>query len=186
MSKDEFGPHPSEVGNGRPKTSTGVKCLIGCGIGCGAFLVIAVIGCFVGYRWLMNYVDEKAAPFEARGFKRVTAWQLTITDDITEPTLFVGQMVQIKGDADAEVAIIAQMAEIHGTISGKLHFHGQILDIKPGAQLEQGLDVHAQIVNIQGKVAGEITGTYQQLPVMPPDPTLDQPPPDDPVPDEDP
>jgi len=180
MSKDEFGPHPSEVDAGRRKTSTGVKFLIGCGIGCGVLVMIAVIGGLLGYRWLMNYVDEKAAPFEARGFKRLTAQQLTITDNITEPTLFVGQMVQIMGDADTEVAIIAQMAEIHGKISGKLYFHGQMLDIKPGAQLEQGLDVYAQVVNIQGKVAGEITGTHPPLPAMPPDPTLDQPLPDDP------
>lgn len=163
MGKDEFGPHPSEVEAGRRKTSTGTKVLITCGIGCAVLVVIVVIAGLVGFGFVKKHLEKWTAEFEDRGFKKVTAQELTITNDVTEPTLFVGQMVKITGNADTDVAIIAQMAEIHGTISGKLYFRGQMLVIKRAAELQQGLDVKAQIVTIEGKVSGEITGKYQQL-----------------------
>jgi len=55
------------------------------------------------------------------------------------------------------------MAEIHGTVSGKVYFVGQMLTIQPQAVLCDGLDVKAQMIQKYGKVQGEITGTYQQI-----------------------
>jgi len=86
-----------------------------------------------------------------------------VTDEVTEPTVYLGQMVKIVGDCSDDIAIIAQMAQIHGEVAGTLYFRGQILTIEPGAHLQGDLDLKCQVATIYGKVDGQITGQYGKL-----------------------
>ncbi len=88
---------------------------------------------------------------------------IQVTEDVVEPTVYVGQLVKIVADCDSDIAIIAQVGQVHGRVVGTVYFRGQTLVIEPEAEVQGDLDVKAQIVQVYGKVAGEITGNYQQL-----------------------
>jgi len=70
--------------------------------------------------------------------------------------------------ADAEVAIVAQMAELHGDFSQKVYFRGQVLDISRDATLVKGLDAQVSdkvipIIQVYGKIEGPLTGKHQLM-----------------------
>ncbi len=150
-------------GNGEKKMSTGAKVALGCGCGCLVLVGLLVGGGAVGYHYAMAWVDEQVQPFEQRGFERVTGQQLLITSAPSKPTVYVGQIIKITCDCDVEIAIVGQMAEIHGKMSKKVYFRGQMLVIQPQAKLLQGLDYKAQVVQKFGKIKGEITGEGQLI-----------------------
>ena len=144
--------------------STAAKWGIGCGIGCLTLIVLIGIGGFFGWRFAKGKLDEMTEELKPLGFEKVVTKQaIEIKDEITEPTIYRGQMVKILGNCTVDLAIIAQMAEIHGKVDGKVYFRGQILTVQPKAELLGGLDVMAQAVQQYGKVTGEITGKYQAL-----------------------
>ncbi|MHC4446724.1 MAG: bactofilin family protein, partial [Planctomycetota bacterium] len=81
-----------------------------------------------------------------------------------EPTVYTCQVFTLKADADADIAIMAQTAQIHGTVSGDLDFFGQLLMIRRGAVIKGDLNVKgAQVIDLLGRVEGEITGSYQTI-----------------------
>jgi hypothetical protein len=142
--------------------STGAKWGTGCGIGCLTVIIIIAVLAFIGYRVANGKLEEVALEMEELGFENVVKQQMIeVKDEITEPTLYVGQMVKIIGDCSTNLAIVAQMAEIHGKVDGKVYFRGQMLTIQPEAELLNGLDVTAQVVQQFGKIHGDITGDYQ-------------------------
>jgi len=152
--------------------SSGAKTAIGCGLA--AFLCMALI-CggivWVGYLALekaevvvnrvidemQKQVDSFAAPFEAQGFERVTGQVVEITSDIQKPTVYTVQVFKLEANSEADLAVMAQVAEINGTINGDLHFFGQVLKIHPDAVITGDLHIQvAQSVENEGTVEGNI------------------------------
>ena len=144
--------------------STGAKWGTGCGIGCLTLIVIIAVVGFIGFRFAKGKLGAMTQEMEELGFENVVKQQvIEVRDEITEPTLYMGQMVKILGNCTTNLAIIAQAAEIHGKVDGKVYFRGQMLTIQPTAELLNGLDVTAQAIQKYGKVHGEIAGQYQAL-----------------------
>lgn len=144
--------------------STGAKWGIGCGIGCLTLIIIIAIVAFIGFKFVKGKVESMTRELKQLGFENVVKGQvLEVRKEITEPTLYIGQVVKIFGNCKTDLAIIAQMAEIHGKVDGKVYFRGQVLVIQPKAELLKDLDVMAQMILKHGKVSGEITGQYQAI-----------------------
>jgi hypothetical protein len=149
--------------------STGAKWGIGCGIGClVVILLIAAVG-FAGYFVVKRLIEDTKQELVGYGFDNVVMRQMVETSDpIVEPTLFIGQAVKLLGPSSTDVAVMAQAAEIHGRIDGKLYFRGQVLTIQPNAVITGGLDVKAQAIQNYGTIEGDISGTYQAMQGNPP------------------
>ena len=142
--------------------STRSKCGIGCGIGCLVIIVLVAIAGYIGFRFVMGMLDDMTREFNQMGFEHVVKAQtIEIQEDINEKTLYMGQVVKIYGNCSTDLAIMAQMGEIHGNVGGKVYFRGQVLVIQPSAVITDGVDVMAQTVKNYGRVEGGITGKYQ-------------------------
>jgi hypothetical protein len=149
---------------GRRKMPLGVKVLTGCGVGCVVVMLLGLVAGFVGFRIAKAKLDETVAELREKGFDREVKGQaLEVREEITEPTLYLGQVVRVHKDCHADLAIVAQMAEVFGKVEGKMYFRGQVLIIQPGAELQNGLDVFAQVVQNHGRIEGGVTGTYQAM-----------------------
>ncbi len=146
----------------KPGLSTGAKWGIGIGIGCLVLLLlIAAVG-VIGYTFVKGKLQGFTTELKAHGFEKTIKGQvIEVKDPITEPAIYLGQVVKILGDCQTNLAIVAQMAEIHGRVQGKVYFRGQVLVIEPKAELLNGLDATAQVVQKLGKIQGETTGKYQ-------------------------
>ncbi|MEA3305355.1 MAG: hypothetical protein U9R52_00915 [Candidatus Omnitrophota bacterium] len=145
--------------------STGAKWGLGCGIGCLTIIIIISIGIFMAVRFVKDKIDETASELTQLGFETVVKKQMIeVRADIIEPTLYIGQSVKIMGDCSTNLAVMAQICEIHGKIDGKVYFRGQMLIIQPKAELKNGLNIMAQLLQKYGKIEGEITGDYQMVP----------------------
>jgi cytoskeletal protein CcmA (bactofilin family) len=149
-----------------PQKSHKKKWLTGCGIGCLVMLVlfalVVALGVY-GVRYGMKKVNEMTSEFEQRGFVKVTGQNIEVAGEVAEPTLYFGQMVKIIGNCRDEIAIIAQVAQIHGEVAGTLYFRGQTITIEPGAHLQGDLDLKCQAATIYGKVDGQVQGAYAEL-----------------------
>jgi len=139
----------------------------GCGIGCLVLLALVVGATLVGGRILKHRYDEWKASrevagedFVARGYRRVSGTVLQISEPVTQPTVFVGEIVSLSADADADVAIVALSAEVRGKVAGTLYFRGQMLAIYPGAVIAKDLDVRVNFIDLLGEVKGKVLGTY--------------------------
>ncbi len=143
----------------RKGMSTGAKWGIGCGAGCLTMILVVAIAGFVGYRALRHWVDGRTEDLKIHGFEKVRTGQAIDVKDLpAEPVLYRGQIVRILGDCPTNLAIIAQMAEIHGVVKGKTYFRGQILVVQPRAELQGGLDIQAQVLQQLGRITGPIEG----------------------------
>ena len=151
---DQIPPSVQAPGPGKP---TSTKWLIGCGIGCLGLILIAAIFVAVSVYFARDLMKQVTAEFEELGYKKVAGQVIEVHQETTEPTLYVGQMVKLTAGAKADVAIVGQAAEIHGTINGNLFFRGQVLRVMPGAVITGNLDVQAQVLENEGSVQGEIT-----------------------------
>ena len=71
-------------------------------------------------RFVKGKIDETASELKQLGFENVVKGQaLEITDKITKPTLYMGQVVKIMADCSTDLAVMAQICEIHGKVDGK-------------------------------------------------------------------
>lgn len=148
----------------KPGLSTGAKWGIGIGAGCLVLVIGMVALAAVGFWFMKGRIEETTTQLHALGFsKDVRGQMLEVKDTISEPTLYLGQVVKIFGNCTTNLAIVAQVAEIHGRVEGKVYFRGQVLTIQPKAELLNGLDVTAQVVQKYGKINGPITGAYQMV-----------------------
>lgn len=145
----------------RKGLSTGAKWGIGCGAGCLTMILLLAAGGFIGYRAVRHWVDGRTSDLKSRGFLQVRTGQaIDVREQVGEPVLYRGQIVRILGDCPTNLAIVAQMAEIHGVVKGKTYFRGQILVVKPRADLQGGLDIQAQVLQQLGRISGTIEGQY--------------------------
>lgn len=143
----------------RKGMSTGAKWGIGCGAGCLTMILLVAVGGFLGYRAIRHWVDGRTSDLKSHGFETVRTGQaLEVKELSADPVLYRGQIVKILGDCPTNLAIIAQMAEIHGVVKGKTYFRGQILVVQPRAELQGGLDIQAQVLQQLGRITGPIEG----------------------------
>jgi hypothetical protein len=152
-----------DAGVSRPQKSKTKKWVLGCGIGCLVVLVLFILVIAIGVKYGKKLINEMSDEFEKQGFVKVVSQNIEVNEDVTERTVYVGQIVKIIGDCSDDIAIIAQMAQIHGKVTGTLYFRGQLLTIEPGGHLQGDLDVKCQVVTIYGKVDGQILGAYGEL-----------------------
>jgi hypothetical protein len=148
----------------KKKMSTGAKWGAGCGIGCLTLLVLVAAAAFLGYRFAKGKLDQVKAEMRQLGFERIVTRQVAeVRDPGAVPTLYIGQVVQILGDCHTNLAIVAQVGEIHGRVSGNVFFRGQMLTVQPKAEILGSLDASAQVVQKYGAVRGEVTGRHLLL-----------------------
>jgi hypothetical protein len=141
--------------------SGGAKIAIGCGVV--ALVVILVCGGILLYLWQAYRLDYDtfARDFEARGYVRVHSNVLEVTQTVSTPTVFTGNVVSIRANSDADIAIMANVAEIQSTINGDVDFEGNVLTVHPQAVITGDLRVTgAQVTEIQGTVHGQTVGIY--------------------------
>lgn len=151
-----------ETGVKKKKMGTGAKVAIGCGSGCLVVVLLFAVAIATGAFYVKKIVSKYETELKGHGFETVMQEQmLNITEPVTEPILFKGQSVRVMSDCSTNMAVLAQVCEIHGTVEGKLYFRGQMLTIHPGAEILGGADVQAQLVQNNGKIEGGITGKYQ-------------------------
>ncbi|MBN1671618.1 MAG: hypothetical protein JXR37_11320 [Kiritimatiellae bacterium] len=149
--------------------STGAKIGLGCGIGCFVVILVLVIAVFT-FSFIVRkkgeqYLEElRRVGFEKEVVVPLGGPPLEVRADITQSTLYGAQIVKIMGNSTTNIGIVAQMAELHGTIEGKVYFRGQMLTVQPTAALRNGLDIKALVFLNQGKIEGEITGNYPGMP----------------------
>jgi hypothetical protein len=152
--------------------SSGAKTAIGCGAVAFLFMVVICGGIvWVGYlavdkaQVLVQQVVEElekqteafAVRFEAEGYERVKGQVVEVTSDVERPTVYTAQVFRLNADSAADLAVMAQVAEINGRIDGDLHFLGQSLTIHPDAVITGDLRVQmAQVVDNRGKIEGEV------------------------------
>jgi hypothetical protein len=146
------------------------------GIGCGVLTLILLLICggliyfgFQQWRKFEAIVEE----YEARGYVRVAGQVIEVTQPVNTPTVYFGQVVNIRADVNADIAVIAQVCEVFSTIDGNLDFFGQLLTIHPQAVVTGDVHVRgAQTATNRGTVHGRMYGDY-------PSPTRTPPPPSD-------
>ena len=154
----------AEAGVEKKKMKTGAKVAIGCGSGCLGIILLAVAAVVVGTLYVKKIVSKYEMELKGYGFEEVTSGQmLNITQPVTDPILFKAQSIRIMSDCSTNMAVLAQVCEIDGTIEGKLYFRGQVLTINPGAEVLGGIDAQAQLLQNKGLVHGGITGKFQLI-----------------------
>lgn len=146
------------------KMGIGVRVAIGCGSGCLLVVLLAVVAIIAGTVYVKKTISKYETELKGYGFETVTQAQvLNVTEPITEPILFKGQSVRIMSDCSTNMAVLAQVCELHGRVEGRLYFRGQVLTVHPGAEILGGVDAQAQVLQNNGKIEGGITGKHQLI-----------------------
>jgi hypothetical protein len=128
--------------------------------------ILSVGSCMVGASrgTAERKVEEEKlrTELQTKGFKNFFKGQtFSIQKDITEPTFYDAQTVNLLAGSTADLYIKAQSCEVHGVIDGNLTFRGQTLTIQPNAVIKGNLDVEAQVLKRYGKVMGNTDGKVQ-------------------------
>ena len=144
------------------KSTKGKK--IGCGCGCGCLLIIIVIALaiFFLFRSMLGFVTD----FEDKGYARQDGQVLVVSEDTTVvgPIVYFGQVIKIEGTVDGNVAAMCQEIIVSGTINGDLDVLCQIVKITETGVVTGNIHSEgAQILQNEGTVKGEITGTFQVM-----------------------
>lgn len=148
-------------------SSTGKKWAIGCGIGCLAIVLLLGIGCgvsgWLAYSHYKNVSVKQLVEFEEQGFGVQRGLVKQVGGQVSGPTVFAAFVVQYDAESDGDVAIVAQVAQISGSVAGNAYFRGKVLTVQPDGVVEGDLDVDAQVVQVLGTVKGLITGDADVL-----------------------
>src|SRR5262245_6195647 len=141
--------------------STGAKWAIGCSASAVVVLILICGGVYFGARYVIRKAEAVAREFEQQGYARVNGQMIDVTGPITQPTVYWGQVVNIRADSDSDVAIVAQSGMIDATIDGDVDFYGQALTIGPKGVVNGDVRIRtAQAVTVAGRVEGTVTGSY--------------------------
>jgi hypothetical protein len=140
-----------------------VACL-GCSVVMilGAVVLCAVGGYFAYLAW--GKVDQFASRYEQRGYQRYAGQVMTVDTPVDSPRVYTAQVLKVNSNVAADLAVMAQVLEIYGTVDGDIDFMGQLLVVKPTGVVKGDIRIEAgQVIEVQGVVEGEITGSYQVL-----------------------
>lgn len=124
---------------------------------------LVAIGTYGAYRALRGRYPSLTERLRHQGYEVVQGQFLDIADPVAVRTVFGGQHVQIRAGSRRGIAILAQTAEIHGTVEGNVYFCGQEITIAAGAEIKHHLHVVADRVVNKGRVDGEIRGYYREI-----------------------
>lgn len=162
MSTDWPSKFPEEH---KPRPTSGLtKVLIGCGVVVLLGGVLACGGIIFGVRYGMAQLDKLTAEYEAKGYTKVAGQVFEVSASPSTPTVYLGQVLTIKGDIHVDLAAVVQVMEVDAKIDGDLDFMGQLLHIKPNGVITGNVRVKgAQQIVVEGQVLGEITGSYTNL-----------------------
>ncbi len=133
----------------------------------GLALLLLAVAAFVGLgvqRQSHRRMQAAVLEFEDRGYEVV--WgrgTLVIREPLTRPHVLAADRVSLQADAEANLAILAPTAEIRSRVRGDLDFRGQVLTIQPEGVVEGALDGDVQIIDLRGRIWGEIRARYQFL-----------------------
>lgn len=73
-------------------------------------VIITVVAVF-GYRFAKGKLDDMTQEMKQLGFENIVRQQaIEVSDEITEPTLYMGQMVKILGDCSTDLETLADKA----------------------------------------------------------------------------
>jgi len=144
------------------KSGKGKKIACGCGCGC-LVIILIIIGFFYwAYQTVAVYVDG----FEEQGYARVFGQEIVISesDSVTGPVVYFGQQVTIAGTIDGDVAVACQQLTVKGTINGNLDILAQQVTITDSGVVTGNIHSEGvQMLLVNGRVDGEITGDYQLM-----------------------
>lgn len=147
---------------------------------------LAMLGTFVAYRTsaaigesfqniegmvqMAKSAQELANPeeiiksYKDKGYEHIVAQTTSEPETIEDDRLYTCQILDLKADSQANLAILSQSATLRGEIKGDVDFLGQMLTIDKDAVIHGNLNLRfAQMVNIKGAVKGAMTGGYQIL-----------------------
>ncbi len=107
--------------------------------------------------------DDFISKYIEQGYQKVSELDAEVTS-IDKDTLYTLQVLDLKSDVVANLALLSQTATLHGDINGNVDFCGQTLTIKEDAVIHGDLNLEfAQLVIIEGQVEGKLTGEYHSL-----------------------
>ncbi len=125
---------------------------------------LLAVGGWAGFRYFAGRAEGHVEQFEAKGYKKFGARQSIVDEDFDEKRVYYGEYCRIRGDCSTDLALVSQVAEVHGKVDGDLFFWGQTLLLKRDAVITGNLDAPwAQFIVIDGRVDGEISGFYQMI-----------------------
>lgn len=108
--------------------------------------------------------EKIIAKYKDQGYEHVIAQSKTDSETITKDRLYTCQVLDLKADSEANLAILSQAATIRGEVNGDVDFFGQMLVIEKGAVIHGDLNLgFAQSVEVKGMVEGKLSGGYQIL-----------------------
>ena len=155
---------PSGIQPAKRGMSTGAKWAIGCSASTVLALILICGGIFFVGRYFLKKAEAMAKQYESQGYARVTGQVIDITQPVTQPTVFMGQAVNIRANSNSDVAILAQAGLIDAQVDGNVDFYGQSLTIGPKGVIKGNVVIKgAQVVTVTGRVEGTVTGTYQAM-----------------------
>lgn len=135
----------------------------GCAVGCLTIVLLMALGMFGAYRALRGRYPSLTERLRDQGYEVVRGQFLDIAEPVSARTVFLGQHVRILAGSRRGIAILAQTAEIHGTVEGNVYFWGQEITIAADAELKHHLHVTADRVIKKGRIEGEVRGYYREL-----------------------
>jgi len=144
--------------------STGAKVAIGCVAAALVVLLLTCIGGIVFAVWGFNKLGEFTEEYTAQGYRHVSSQSVTITEAITQPTVFTAQTVTIRAPVDADIAVMAQTLDVHDRVNGNIDAFAQVVTIHENAVVTGEFRAKAvQLLNVRGRLEGGITGKIQAV-----------------------
>lgn len=126
--------------------------------------VLLGVGAWAGFRYFEGKAQGFVAEFEAQGYSKVEGKRVFTKEEIPEKRVYLAEFCRIGAGSSSDLAIVGQIAEVHGTVNGDLSFWGQTLLIKEDAVITGNLNAPwCQLIILDGRVDGNISGFYQLL-----------------------
>ena len=108
--------------------------------------------------------QKTISKYTDQGYEHVSNLDSGQPERFKSDTLVTIQILELTSDAQANLALLSQVATLRGDVTGSVDFYGQVLTIEKDAVIHGDLNLgFAQMVVIRGKVQGKLTGGYQTL-----------------------
>jgi hypothetical protein len=158
-----MGPATSEVGGAEAAAGSSHPRSVALFVGAGALISvgsIAVLGAMVALGWKGEpHRGKFAERFESRGYDLIQGQFIDVTVPVSRSAVYVAEVVRVKADVHANLAILARLTEIESTVNGDIDFLGHTLIVHKGGVVKG--DVRArggQLVEVNGAVGGQVLG----------------------------
>ena len=128
---------------------------------------ICVLGCgFLGFflfRTAVSQLNNLGGEYIERGFEQRIGQMVAVETPLSKPTVLIVKWSPSSTSSNRPRHHCAAW-DVKANIIGNVDFKGQSLIVRPNAIIDGDLNIiAAQVVDIQGKVLGKISGSYQSL-----------------------